>query len=101
MNLPLHSAIEYTPTPQPTPKLKGADALGPDVEIVAPAGAWGWNKDFSRRVTVFPDGTKLTFTGRTTKRLGYTYCECYPAPVTYWVAVNDGETQILDNQEEK
>ena len=68
---------------------------------MAPAGAWGWNKDFSRRVTVFPDGTKLTFTGRTTKRLGYTYCECYPAPVTYWVAVNDGETQILDNQEEK
>lgn len=94
MALPLHSSIE-----NPKPVLKGADALGSEVEIVAPAGAWGWNKDFSRRVTVFPEGTKLTFTGKTTERLGYIYCECYPEPVKYWVAVNDGETQILDNLE--
>ena len=93
----LHSSIEAPVTDKP--KLKGADELGHDVEIVAPAGAWGWNKDFSRRVTVFPDGTKLTFTGNTAQRLGYTYCECYPEPVKYWVAVNDGETQILDNVE--
>lgn len=85
----------------PKPKLIGADALGRDVEIVCPNGAWGWNADFTRRDTVFPDGTKLTFTGRTTQRLGYTYCECYPEPRKYWVAVNDGETQILDNQKER
>lgn len=89
-----------TPTPAPNPEkpaLKGADALGHDVEVVAPAGAWGWNADFTRRVTAFPEGTKLTFTGKTTQRLGYTYCEVYPEPVKYWVAVNDGDCQILDN----
>lgn len=79
--------------------LKGADALGENVEIVAPAGAWGWSLNFDKRQTVFADGTKLHFTGRTTERFGYTYCECYPEPVKYWVAVNDGTTQILDNQE--
>lgn len=97
MRLPLHSSVEQPISHEP--KLKGAETLGGDVEIVAPAGAWGWNADFSRRVTVFPCGTKLTFTGKKTERLGYTYCQCYPEPVKYWVAVNDGETQILDNQE--
>ena len=95
MNLPLHSSIE--PSTPPSNELKDASALGPNVEIVAPAGAWGWNTDFTKRVTVFPDGTRLHFTGVTTQRLGYQYCECYPEPVKYWVAVNDGETQILDN----
>ena len=95
MNLPLHSSIE--PTVPPVHPLKGASALGPDVEIVAPLGAWGWSMDFSQKIRVFPDGTKLHYTGRTAERMGYTYCECYPEPVKYWVAVNDGETQILDN----
>lgn len=103
MELPLHSSIEApktdTPKPAPKPVLKGADALGHEVEVVAPAGAWGWNADFSRRLTAFPCGTDLYFTGKTTERLGYQYCECYPEPVKYWVAVNDHETQILDNQE--
>lgn len=96
----LHSSIEPPAPSQSTvmqPQLKGASALGPDVKVVAPAGAWGWNKDFTKRVTAFPYGTELHFTGKTTKRLNYTYCECYPEPVKYWVAVNDGETQILDN----
>lgn len=97
MSLPLHSSIENAVLPD---HLKGAESLGPDVEIVAPAGAWGWNADFSRRVTVFPCGTKLHFTGRTAERMGYQYCQCYPEPVKYWVAVNDGETQILENVEE-
>ena len=76
--------------------LKNASELGPAVEITAPAGAWGWSQDFSRRQTVFSYGTKLTFTGKTIERLGYQYCECYPEPVKFWVAVNDGVTQILD-----
>ena len=92
MSLPLHSVYDEAPD------LKGADELGPDVEIVAPAGAWAWNKDFSKRVTVFPDGTKLHFTGETVLHGGYEYCEVYPEPVKYWVAVNDYTTQILDNQ---
>lgn len=78
--------------------LKGPALLGTDVQITAPAGAWGWSKDFGTRATVFPQGTKLTFTGKTTERLGYIYCEVYPEPVKYWVAVHDGETQILDSE---
>lgn len=100
----LHSVDDSTQvqtTPAPKPALKGADALGHDVEVVAPAGAWGWNADFTRRLTAFPDGTKLHFTGITTERLGYTYCECYPEPQKYWVAVNDHTTQILDNQNQE
>ena len=85
--------------PAASQPLKGPMQLGEAVQIVAPAGAWGWNADFSRRVTVYPEGTQLHFTGRTTERLGYVYCECYPEPAKYWVAVHDGETQILDNAE--
>lgn len=80
----------------PVNKLKEADQLSSNVVIAAPAGAWGWSPDFSKRQTVFPVGTRLTFTGNTTERLGYTYCECYPEPPKYWVAVHDGDTQILD-----
>ena len=78
-------------------KLKNADELDEDVEIVAPCGAWGWSEKFDKRQTVYPYGTKLHFTGKTIKRYEYTYCECYPEPVKYWVAVHDGDTQILDN----
>lgn len=103
MTLPLHSSIEpVTPPAQITPTkpvLQGADALGPNVEVVCRDGAWGWNADFTKRLTAFPQGTKLHYTGKTTERLGYQYCECYPEPVKYWVAVNDHETQILANQE--
>ena len=101
-DLPLMSvddSVADAPKPQ-KPVLQGADSLGKDVEIVCSAGAWGWSANFSHRATVFPKGTKLIFTGKTTERLGYTYCEVYPEPVKYWVAVNDGETQILENQEE-
>ena len=96
--LPLMSVDDSVVISKPeAPTLKEPDSLGEAVQIAAPAGAWGWSKDFGKRATVFPQGTKLTFTGNTTKRLGYTYCEVYPEPVTYWVAVHDGETQILDN----
>ena len=84
---------------EPKEPLEGADALGSDVEVVAPAGAWAWNADFSKRVTAYKQGTKLHFTGVTTEHNGYTYCQCYPEPAKYWVAVNDHETQILRNQE--
>lgn len=77
--------------------LKAADQLSEEVKIVAPAGAWGWSSDFGKRSTVFPEGTVLYYTGRTAERLGYTYCEVYPEPVKYWVAVHDGTTQILDS----
>ena len=99
----LHSVDDSIGAPQNsagTPqKLKEPDALGEAVKIVAPAGAWGWSPSFGSRQTVFPCGTKLTFTGKTASRLGYTYCECYPEPAKYWVAVHDNDTQILDNDE--
>ena len=45
---------------------------------------------------------QLHFTGKTEKRPAfpeYTYCEVYEEPKKYWVAVHDGQTQILDNPE--
>ena len=96
----LHSVVDKpAPVKPPKPALKGADALGPDVEVVAPLGVWAWSPDFTKRQTVYPQGTKLHYTGRTTTHNGLTYCECYPEPAKYWVAVNDGDCQILDNQE--
>jgi hypothetical protein len=92
--LPMMSVDDVKP---PKPALKGADALGPDVEVVAPLGVWAWSPDFTKRQTVYPCGTKLHYTGRTTTYNGLTYCECYPEPAKYWVAVNDGDCQILDN----
>ena len=104
MTLPLHSSIEpvadpapITPTVPVKPVLKEPDQLGNAVEIVAPLGAWAWSPKFDKRQTAWPQGTKLTFTGKTTERNGYKYCECYPEPVKYWVAVHDETTQILDN----
>ncbi|MBQ9402129.1 MAG: M23 family metallopeptidase [Clostridia bacterium] len=99
MLLPLTSVDDAAFKQQKPEKrcLKAADELDEAVLIVAPAGAWGWSQDFSSRQTVYPCGTRLHFTGRTTERLGYTYCEVYPEPAKYWVAVHDGTTQILDN----
>ena len=98
MTLPLHSVDDTIGQPKPA-QLKGADQLAEDVVIVAPAGAWGWAPDFSIRKTVFLNGTRLHFTGKTTQRLGYTYCEVYEEPPKYWVAVHDNQVQILDNTE--
>lgn len=103
MNLPLQSVVDNkpepaAPAPSPLPPLKGADQLGEKVEVVAPNGAWAWSPNFDKRSTVYLNGQKLYFTGKTTERNGYTYCEVYPEPVKYWVAVHDNDCQILDNQ---
>lgn len=81
-------------------KLKDADELGENVKVVAPTGARRFNPDWTYPYpSAFNVGTELHFTGKTAKRQGfpYTYCEVYEEPKEYWVAVNDGETQILDN----
>lgn len=91
----LHSTIEH-PIHAPKPVLKGAEELGENVEVVCTAGAKAWNDNFSS-FGVLPQGTKLVNTGETQERNGFTYCLCYAEPV--WVAVNDGETQILENVE--
>lgn len=97
MALPMMSVDDSVVAPEPVKELKGADQLGENVEIVAPSGAWAWNKNFTWRPTCYPCGTKLHYTGRTQQHNGLTYCEVYPDPVTYWVAVHDGDCQILDN----
>lgn len=98
MTLPLHSSIETPESPEvPSPSdpvLKGSSMLGSEIEIVAPSGAKAFNEDFSD-YNVLKKGTKLSYKGEIQKRNGYTYCKVIPAPL--WIAVNDGETQILDN----
>lgn len=99
MSLPLMSMDDTVTTwqkdAQASQKLKEPEDLPDLVEVVCPDGAKVFNPDWSMRYAGFPQGTPLHFTGRTTKRLGYTYCEVYPEPAKYWVAVHDGETQIL------
>lgn len=84
------------------PALKGAESLGENVVVVAPDGARRFNLDWSYPYpAAYNYGQRLCFTGRTTKRPGYpyTYCEVYVPSPRFWVAVNDGKTQILDNAE--
>lgn len=77
--------------------LKNADQLKSLVKVVAPLGAKAWDKDF-QKYDFFPCGEKLDYSGRTIQRNGLTFCEVYPPPRSYWVAVNDGTDQILDNR---
>ena len=80
------------------PQLKGPEDLTIQVQVTAPLGAKAWNEDFTK-YDIFLQGEKLRRTGRTIKHNGYTYCEVQPEPKKYWVAVHDGDTQILDNRE--
>ena len=79
-------------------ELIGADKLGASVKVVAPLGAKAFDADFTK-VDYYQQGTAFEFTGNTVKRNGYTYCECCPLVTPVWIAVNDGETQILSNNE--
>lgn len=91
------------PGPTAPQKLKNPDELGEKIEVVAPDGVRRFNSDWTFPYpSAFQYGTKLHFTGNTTRRAGYpyTYCEVYEEPKKYWVAVNDGITQILDNDEQ-
>lgn len=98
MFLPLMTMID-TPMPsEPSISLKTYSELSDRVKVVAPLGAYGHLKDFSAKQIITP-GTELIFTGNTTVRNGLVFCECCPVASPVWVAVNDGETQILDNAE--
>ena len=100
----LQNVVDNKPIQQVTGKLKEPDELGELVEVVCTDGAKVFHPDFMMRYEGFPQGTKLHFTGKTAKRPGfpeYTYCEVYEEPKKWYVAVHDGRTQILDNQEDK
>ena len=98
----LHSSIEPAITPSvPEPvELKGADSFhsGELIKVSAPLGVKAfYGKQFGD-YTVYPQGTKFYYTGESTVRKsnGLTYMRCVPATFSVWMAVNDGETQILD-----
>ncbi len=100
MSLPLMSvddSINTGSTPVPTPNygLMDASGLKHKVFVSAPAGVYAHNPTFTSK-KIYTYGTPLLFTGNTVERNGLTFCECYE-PV--WIAVNDGETQLLSNQE--
>lgn len=81
-----------------TTTLKGTSSFhkGDTVQITAPFGAKAFFRGFSDRTT-YPMGSRFYYTGQTQQHNGYTYMEVIPLQVPVWVAVNDGETQILDN----
>ena len=68
---------------------------GDTVKIVAPLGAKAYFQGF-RDFTAYPQGTKFHYTGQTEQRDGYTYMQVIPLTLPLWIAVNDGETQILE-----
>ena len=59
------------------------------VYVACSLGAYAHNEDFTSKQAL-PYGTELTFTGKTTEKNGLIYYEC-----AVWIAVDDGETQIL------
>jgi len=103
MELPLTNVIDTFVPSKPKAevnKLVEPSELGEHVKVVCPEGAKAFNPDWSLKFIGYCQGSKLHFTGKTAKRPGYpeyTYCEVYEEPKMYYVAVHDGETQILDN----
>lgn len=98
MTLPLVSFADAAPVHQ----LKGADAFTAG-DLVKVQNTYGVKAFFDQgfsyaRMTSYPQGTAFFFTGDTIVRQdnGLTYMRVAPADFTVWVAVNDGETQILD-----
>ena len=78
-------------------QLKNAESFdaGDTVCVSAPLGAKAYFQGF-HDFTVYPMGTKFHYTGQTEQRNGYTYMQVIPLTLPLWIAVNDGETQILE-----
>lgn len=90
--------MDKTDIPKPVYKtLKNADAFeeGDTVKVVAPLGCKAFFRGFDDR-TVYPQGQRFYYTGKTEERNGYTYMEVIPLSIPVWVAVHDFDTQILD-----
>ena len=98
-SLPLMTSIEPALASASKAELAGAETLGSAVKVVAPLGAKAFKADFTV-ADYLPQGTALEFTGKTLERNGFVYCECRPISTAVWVAVNDGDAQILGNRSE-
>lgn len=103
MELPLHSSIEPVTDPvKPSQKepLKGADSFHANevLEVKNSLGVKAFYSSAFTDYTVYPQGTKFYNTGKYTVRKsnGLTYLEVVPMTRTLYVAVNDGDVQILD-----
>ena len=94
---PVSAIVDQPPVPA-VPALREASDLKQNVEVVAALGAYAHNADFTSKRVLYP-GTELIFTGNTKIKDGLTFCECRPVTETVWVAVHNGEDQILDNSD--
>jgi len=92
---------ETQPTTKPEP-LKGADAFhsGDILEIVCRDGAKAFFNQTFTGYSVYPIGSPFYYTGESVVRKdnGFTYMRVVPALFSVWVAVNNGDVQILDNE---
>ncbi len=97
--VPQYGASPEIQSPSVMRKLKEADSFhaGDTLRVVAPLGCKAFFRGFADR-TVYPQGQKFYYTGANEQCNGYTYMEVIPLTVPMWVAVNDGETQILDRE---
>jgi len=104
MDLPLHTSIEppviVPPAPPIKTDLKGADQFfaGELLKVQNSLGVKAYyNASFTDYCT-YPKGTPFYYTGESKVRSdnGLTYMRVVPATFTVWVAVNDGDVQILD-----
>lgn len=97
----LHSSIETPTAHLPVKKdLKGAEAFSAG-ELLKVQNSLGVKAFYSKHFgdyTVYPQGTPFYYTGESTvrKQNGITYMQVVPATFTVWVAVNDGDVQILN-----
>lgn len=102
MDLPLMTVYDFANTgsvpSQGCPQLKDADAFreGDVLTVTAPLGAKAFHNDHFDYFSPYPKGASFYYTGKTTQHNGYTYMQVVPLARPVWVAVNDGETQILD-----
>lgn len=103
MDLPLMTVYDLANTSQyfaNTSQLKPAEAFkeGDVLTVTAPLGAKAFHNDHFDYFSPYPSGASFYYTGKTAKHNGYTYMQVVPLARPVWVAVHDGETQILDSE---
>mgnify|MGYP002620077812 CR=1 FL=1 len=101
MTLPLMS-VDDSLTTSTSQKLKGAEAFseGDLLKVQNDIGVKAFfDPAFSyNRVTSYPKDTSFYYTGESVVRKdnGLTYMRVVPAAFSVWIAVNNGEIQLLD-----
>lgn len=92
------SGVSATPSSTTPDPLKNAEAFdaGDLLTIMAPLGAKSFYVNGFKYASPYPRGSVFRYTGETAERNGYTYLKVQPLGSPVWIAVHDGETQILD-----